>query len=169
MSSGISDKEWRGLFVDSEMKDSWLERLNDIPAIEIKGTCAGHSEYEMPRSWIDKILSPRTVKMTSPEHGPYVGFATSFEQPLRRIADIFGKLMLYDETGCFNLEALRGNEESYVTKMAYVEHCPPEKIFHMIPWVPEAISIRAIMYRSEMSTEQFDQWWEIVISGLEQL
>lgn len=35
-------RDWRGLEVDSGLKDEWLERMNSIPGVAIRHTCEGH-------------------------------------------------------------------------------------------------------------------------------
>lgn len=35
-------RNWRGLMVDSGLKDEWLERMNAIPGIAIRHSCEGH-------------------------------------------------------------------------------------------------------------------------------
>lgn len=46
-------RHWKGLEVDSELRDEWLERMNSIPNLRIDMTCAGHPDPRRSRSpWI---------------------------------------------------------------------------------------------------------------------
>ena len=52
-------KNWRGKQVDVELKEEWLESLNDLPYVEIESTCSGHpkvehrpGESETPNVWV---------------------------------------------------------------------------------------------------------------------
>ena len=38
----VSEKNWNGVYVDKSLKNKWLKDLNNIPNVEIRGTCAGH-------------------------------------------------------------------------------------------------------------------------------
>jgi len=45
---GSNDKLWRGhiqMYVDSELKNEWLDRLNAIPGVAISSLCAGGREH----------------------------------------------------------------------------------------------------------------------------
>ena len=42
------DRRWRGLWVDSGLKTSWLERMNAITDVRIYATCAGHRSRGSP-------------------------------------------------------------------------------------------------------------------------
>lgn len=42
---GSKDKPWRGMMVDSELKDDWLKRLNGIPGFVIRSVCAGGRDH----------------------------------------------------------------------------------------------------------------------------
>lgn len=44
MASQNEFRVWNGLQVDAELKDSWLDRLNQIPGLVVHQTCAGHEE-----------------------------------------------------------------------------------------------------------------------------
>jgi len=41
--SGTPRREWRGMPVDADLKDEWLESLNNIPGVEIRSTEQGKS------------------------------------------------------------------------------------------------------------------------------
>lgn len=53
-------KTWRGIEVDSHLEDKWLDDLNKIKIIEMRGSCEGHS-----KDWITYIafrLDPKHDK-----------------------------------------------------------------------------------------------------------
>lgn len=35
-------KLWRGILVDDDLKDEWLDQMNSIPGVVICGTCSGN-------------------------------------------------------------------------------------------------------------------------------
>lgn len=37
-----AQKDWGGMKVDAELKDSWLDRMNNVPGIDVISSCAGH-------------------------------------------------------------------------------------------------------------------------------
>ena len=41
-------RQWRNEQVDFDLKDKWLEDLNEIPEIEIVSICGGHDIWRMP-------------------------------------------------------------------------------------------------------------------------
>jgi len=43
-------KNWKGVQVDFDLKNKWLDDLNSILNVEIRGSCAGHSE-----DWVSYI------------------------------------------------------------------------------------------------------------------
>jgi len=51
------EKPWRGMSVDAHLKDKWLADLNNIPNVEIRGTCEGHNS-EWP-TYIAFRISPK--------------------------------------------------------------------------------------------------------------
>jgi hypothetical protein len=50
---GSENKLWRGQWVDSELKDEWLERLNAIPEVTIRSVCAGGRDHS---SWAPLVV-----------------------------------------------------------------------------------------------------------------
>lgn len=38
------EKEYNGMMVDKQLKDEWLDSLNNIKDIEIRSSCAGHNK-----------------------------------------------------------------------------------------------------------------------------
>jgi len=36
------EKKWNGIHVDKSLEDKWLNQLNSIQNVEIRGTCSGH-------------------------------------------------------------------------------------------------------------------------------
>jgi len=55
--SGAPQKTWRGVMVDVDMEDSWLEQLNSIPEIEIRSTEQGKSELR-PAFVVFRLRNP---------------------------------------------------------------------------------------------------------------
>ncbi len=47
----VKSKIWKNLRVDYDLKDKWLENLNNIPGIEIRSTCAGHN-----KEWVSFVI-----------------------------------------------------------------------------------------------------------------
>ena len=37
-------KIWSGIEIDKPLKDKWLNDLNNIPNLEVRGSCSGHAE-----------------------------------------------------------------------------------------------------------------------------
>lgn len=38
----VEGKNWQGIHVDKSLKSKWLKDLNNIPNVEIRGSCSGH-------------------------------------------------------------------------------------------------------------------------------
>ena len=67
-------KIWNGISVDSHLKDEWLDGLNSIKEIEMRGSCEGHTKEwitfitfritnkskESDEKYLDKILEKFT-------------------------------------------------------------------------------------------------------------
>lgn len=165
---GVQDKRWHRHWVDSELKDEWLERLNAIPGIKVRETCAGHPGYEIPRAWVDRLLEP-SVTRSSPEKGPLVVYDPLMEEALERVPDLLGDRFLYFGMGeCPRIEDVKWFPEAQ-GKIGAVSLCPEERLFHFFVAAPITVSIHALKTRPEMSYQEFDEWWETVIAGLEKL
>jgi len=63
-------KVWNGMEVDKHLKDKWLKDLNNIPNVEIRGSCEGHSDewityiafrldpkFDKNKSFLNKVVS----------------------------------------------------------------------------------------------------------------
>jgi len=46
----VEHRVWKGLVVDKHLKDKWLSDLNNIPNVEIRGTCEGHN-----KDWVSYV------------------------------------------------------------------------------------------------------------------
>ena len=47
----IKSKMWKGMDIDYELKTDWIEKLNSIPNVEIRASCAGHG-----KEWVSYIV-----------------------------------------------------------------------------------------------------------------
>lgn len=46
----VEHKLWKGFTVDKHLKDKWLSDLNNIPNVEIRGSCEGHN-----KDWVSYV------------------------------------------------------------------------------------------------------------------
>jgi hypothetical protein len=98
----VKEKIWNGIEVDYSLKNRWLENLNNIPNVEIRGTCAGHSEdwvsFVVFRITDDEILKKvtRIVKELSSYKNTYSKYDIGMEGRIRIVC----ATNLYD--GCEN-------------------------------------------------------------------
>jgi len=51
-------KDWNGIQIDKHLKNKWINDLNNIPLIEVRGSCEGHN-----KEWISFI----SFRITDPE------------------------------------------------------------------------------------------------------
>jgi len=40
----VEERKWKGVTIDAQLKNKWLEDLNNIPNVEIRGSCCGHDK-----------------------------------------------------------------------------------------------------------------------------
>jgi len=50
-------KMWNGISIDSHLEDKWLNDLNNIPNVEMRGSCEGHNKEWV--SFVSFRLSPK--------------------------------------------------------------------------------------------------------------
>lgn len=64
----VKEKIWNGMAVDIHLKTKWLDDLNNIPNVEIRGSCEGHDKewvtyiafridpkYDKSKSFLNKV------------------------------------------------------------------------------------------------------------------
>jgi SPP1 gp7 family putative phage head morphogenesis protein len=47
---GSEQKKWRGMMVDAELKEEWMEKLNSLPGVNVTSMCSGHREGDPHKS-----------------------------------------------------------------------------------------------------------------------
>lgn len=150
----MQDKRWGTHWVDAELKDDWLERLNALPGIEIQSSCAGHrgirqNEFPGGPEVILRTIEPQRFVRAFAQvlYGvePLFGQADSFSKPV--IQSVIPKSQFL---GIFGPK-----QHPYIFQ---IEHLDREK---------PSIRLMADRHRDEMSDADFNEWWETLLRTLE--
>jgi hypothetical protein len=141
------ERSWRGMCVDSELRDEWLDRMNAIPGITIFSTCAGHPQRPgWSSSWV--------AFWPSFHPGGYPPGGAAFEP-------IFG--LGTDERPANDEERrLDGLVKRVLGSIALVQPSRTisgHRVFHAESPIP----------RSAMAEGDFIGWWEGIVDRLERL
>lgn len=81
-------KIWKGISVDKDLNNKWLDDLSKIPNVEIRGSCGGHSKdwvtyvafrldpkYDKNKKFLDKV-----AKTLSKDKNTFCGWDTGMEK-----------------------------------------------------------------------------------------
>jgi hypothetical protein len=139
------DKRWRGLWVDSPIKDDWLERMNSIPNMWIAYTCAGHG------------IGDTTVGHTNLY--PLISFHLDVENPLTMTLPSKKELEAFWTAHERIREYLQGRFADIAHVMREEDSPKGAPGFSLSSWLP----------RIWMTECQFDAWWEDILGRLEML
>lgn len=135
------DKYWNGLYVDSPLKDEWLERMNAIPGIRVDLTDTGHGPGEILYNAMAFEMDPETP----------ISAAVPVDPP-----DWRDRVAAYNDVRA----ALQRHFEPIAEVAAEPSSDPPRLIsFRLVSWLP----------RIWMTECQFDAWWEEILARLEDM
>lgn len=129
---GRFEKWWRGYWVDRDLKENWLERVNSIPGLEVWTICAGHVGEDWNRP---------TICFT-PRFDPRISYDANHED--REAMEEEGRIAFRD-----------------IGKLGWMGSSREDRVI--------TACLTAHKTRAEMSDAEFDDWWETVITRLEQI
>jgi hypothetical protein len=134
------NKRWSGLWVDSPIKDDWLQRMNSISGMSVDYTDAGHGPGELLYPAIAFELDPRTpLSMSVPpfEEGPEISLAA------------YMRARQYLQSRFVEIAEVVPEPSSG----------PGIVAFRLLSWLP----------RIWMTECQYDAWWDGILWKLENL
>lgn len=148
-----SNKSWRGLNVDEDLKDEWLERLNSIEGISIGGSCAGH---------------PGSSDYGLEESRAFLSLGMNREgQALKLAKKAFGDLAFYDPK-IYRVYELPTEERERIDFENTALARQQGKMFQ-IGGGTHGIHISSPYSYDELRGDRFEEWWETLVSKVEEM
>lgn len=157
---GHQDRRWKDLWVDSALKDEWLERMNAIPGIHVTETCAGHMEARVKTAWLEQVFGmPRYV--TFFPVNTHISYLSESPTPIADLMSSLGDLALVSEQAPMSSEELKTTrEEARRLDKPFLVYQSQDK------YGPE-VNISSSRPINEMSESDFEWWWETVLWAME--